>query len=308
MSTARRLLAIVGLVAIVAACAGTATTPPSPGPTPTPGPVLTLPELKLELIARFGPLWYCDPDFYPVARQDELAAARERWPEVIADADAFAAITTSVGVDPTATLDDTQTLEVYRAWKVLNAIALDPIGIGIYRFDYLAQPAGGAAQGARVAGTIAAGGVITIEQQAAAGDPICPICLARGTRIETPNGPIPVEDIAIGDPVWTLDRSGAPVPGTVIAVGSTPAPAGHPVVRLVLADGRTVTASPGHPLADGRRLGELRVGEAVAGSTVVTADLVAGDGDRTYDIAVGGPTGAYLVDGIALGSTLRPRG
>ena len=259
------------------------------------------------LIDELGPLWYCDPDFYPVQREDELAAALERWDEVVADAEAFEGITAAFDLDPAGDFTDEQQLDVYRAWKVLNAIALDPIGNDTYRFDYLAQPAGGAADGTRTAGTITAGGEVTVEQQASAGEPICPICLARGTLVDAPGGPLPVEGLRIGDPVWTLDARGAArVRGTVVAVGSTPAPAGHRVVRLVLADGREVTASPGHPLADGRPLGELRAGNVLDGSIVVAAELVAYSGARTYDLAVSGPSGIYFVDGIPLGSTLRP--
>lgn len=305
MSTARLLLVIVGLAAAVAACAGTPRPPTSHGPTPTPGPPLAAAELKLVLVGRFGPLWYCDPDFYPIQRQDEIEAARERWAEVVADAEAFEAITTRLNLDPEGDFTDGQKLDVYRAWKVLTAIALDPIGNDTYRFDYLAQPKAGAAEGTRTAGTITAAGEVTVEQQAAAGEPMCPICLTRGTLIETPRGAVAVDRLRIGDPVWTLDVNGRRVRGTVIAVGSTAAPAAHRVVRLVLADGRTVTASPGHPLADGRRLGDLRAGDAVDGSLVVAATLVANDDSWTYDIVVSGPTGIYLVDGIAMGSTLR---
>jgi hypothetical protein len=303
------------LLAVVACSGGASpstspefsTTPrPSPSPIATPSPARTVAELKLALIEGFGPLWYCDPDFYPIQREDELASALERWAEVMADGEAFDAITTTLNLDPAGDFSDEQKLDVYRAWKVLNAIALDPIGNDTYRFDYLAQPAGGATEGTRTAGTITAGGEVTIEQQAAAGEPMCPICLARGTLIDAPGGPLPVEALGIGDPVWTLDEGGTRVRGTVVAVGSTLAPAGHRVVRLALADGRAVTASPGHPLADGRRLGDLRAGDAVDGSVVVSADLVAYDGTRTFDLVVSGPTGIYLVDGIPLGSTLRP--
>jgi hypothetical protein len=78
------------------------------------------------------------------------------------------------------------------------------------------------------------------------------------------------------------------------------------VVRLVLADGRSVTASPGHPLADGRPLGELRARDVVSGSVVLSADPIRYDGARTFDLVVSGLTGTYLVDGIPLGSTLQP--
>jgi len=308
---ARILAGLLLAIVAIAGCSFLATPDtgsPSPDPrassNPPPGPVRSVPELKLQLIAAYGPLWYCDPDFYPIQRADEVDSAKARWPEVVADTSALAAIAAKLGVDPAAALGDAQKLAVYQAWKVLRAIALNPIGNDAFRYDYLAQPKAGAGQGTRTAGTITAAGVITVEQQAAAGAPNCPICLARGTRIDTPSAGIPVEDIRIGDPVWTLDRDGHRVAGTVIALGSMPAPSSHRVVRLVLADGRTVTASPGHPLADGRRLGDIRPGDLVDGSTVRTADLVPYAGGRTYDIVVSGPTGIYLVDGIPLGSTI----
>ncbi len=308
----RRLPLLAAVLVLAAACAGgpdSASPTPSPtsAPTPAPGPALTVPDLKYAIIDRFGPLWYCDPDFYPIQRAEEIDAARERWPEVMADAAGFKAITTREGIDPAGAFTDDQKLVVYQAWKGLNAIALDPIGNDAFRFDYLAQPApGGGPEGTRTAGTVTATGDITIEQQAAAGEPMCPICLSRGTRIETPDGGVAVEELRIADPVWTLDAHGNRVRGTVIALGSTDAPANHHVVRLVLADGRTVTASPGHPLADGRRLADLRAGNTVDGSVVVSADLVSYEGARTFDLVVSGPTGTYLVDGIALGSTLQP--
>lgn len=306
----RRLGLLAGLVIVVAAaCGGDSTSfspTPEPASTSTPGPALTLAELKLAVIDRFGPLWYCDPDFYPIQRVEEIDAARERWPEVVADTEAFEVLTANLGLDPAGDLTDAQKLAVYQAWKLLNAIAFDPISNDTYRFDYLAQPAAGAAEGTRTGGTITATGDITVQQQAAAGEPICPICLARGTLVDAPDGRVPVETLRIGDPVWTLDAGGARIRSAVIARGSMPAPAGHRVVRLVLADGRTVTASPGHPLADGRRLRDLRAGDVVDGSWVVSAELVAYDGARTYDIAVSGPTGFYFVAGIALRSTLLP--
>src|SRR3954462_12356088 len=41
--------------------------------------------LKLALIDKFGPLWYCDPDIYPIARDTETDRALARWPEVTSD-------------------------------------------------------------------------------------------------------------------------------------------------------------------------------------------------------------------------------
>jgi hypothetical protein len=285
---------------------------PSPSPTParTPGPTsrstLNLSQLKLALIAAYGPLWYCDPDFYPVARAAELDQALARWSEVTAEKEAFAALLAVRGLPAGTAFTDAQKLDIYHEWKSLYAIALDPVGTGSYRFDYRAEPKGGAAEGTRTGGTIAADGRITVDQEAAANAPMCPICLARGTLIETPSGGVPVERLRIGDAAWTLDTAGRLVPATIIATGSTQAPEDHHVIHLVLADGRSVTGSPGHPLADGRRLGVLRPGDLVDGAEVVVAALEPYTGGETFDIVVSGPTGIYLVDGIALGSTLRP--
>ena len=302
----RILLSGAALALILGACGSNGAPSPSPSPSPTPGPARSVTELKLAIISTYGPLWYCDPDFYPIQRQDEIQSARERWAEVTADGAAFKAIADAAGLDPAGPFTDDQRLTLYRSWKVVQAIALDSIGNDTYRFDYLAQPRAGGTEGTRTGGTIRADGSIAVEQQAAATEPICPICLARGTLIETPDGGVAVEDLRIGDPIWTLDASGRRIEGTVIALGSTVAPLNHRVVRLILADGRTVTASPGHPLADGRDLGDLRVGDAVDGSVVASAVSVAYDGGRTFDLVVSGPTGTYLVDGIPLGSTLQP--
>ena len=303
----RRILLIgAALALILGACGSNGAPSPSPSPSPTPGPARSVTELKLAIISTYGPLWYCDRDFYPIQRQDEIQSARERWAEVTADGAAFKAIADAARLDPAGPFTDDQRLTLYRSWKVVQAIALDSIGNDTYRFDYLAQPRAGATEGTRTGGTIRADGSIAVEQQAAAPEPICPICLARGTLIETPDGGVAVEDLRIGDPIWTLDASGRRIAGTVIALGSTVAPLNHRVVRLILADGRTVTASPGHPLADGRDLGDLRVGDAVDGSVVASAVSVAYEGGRTFDLVVSGPTGTYLVDGIRLGSTLQP--
>jgi hypothetical protein len=284
----------------------------SGGPGPSGGPgatgTLTTGELRLRLIDQLGPRWYCDPDSYPIARGDEQSNAIARFAEMQAEAVTFAAIVARLGLAGTTTFTDAQKLAIYQLWKVAISIPLDPIGSGSYRFDYLAQPKAGASEGTRTAGTISDTGEMKVEQQAPAGEPNCPICLARGTLIDTPDGPVAVDRLALGDPVWTIDHAGQRVAGTVIALGSTPAPLGHRVVRLTLADGRSITASPGHPLADGRQLGEVHEGDVVDGSLVTGAELVPYAGGETFDLVASGDTGAYFAGGIPVGSTLLPKG
>jgi hypothetical protein len=271
------------------------------------GQTLTSAELRLFLIDQLGPLWYCDRDSYPVGR-DELEGMRASWPELVADSALADAVRERLGLPPLddASLTDDQRLQVYRLWKVATAVQLEDIGNGRYRFDYLAQPSDGATDGTRTAGIVDTHGAISIEQQAAAGEPMCPICLALGALIDGPDGVTAVERLRLGDTVWTLDRKGRRVAGTVIALGSTAAPADHHVIRVTLADGRTVTASPGHPLADGRTLADLGLGDEVDGSTVASLEALPYGGAKTYDLVVSGDTGLYFAGGIPLGSTLEP--
>ena len=298
------LARLLGLVVLLTACSATApSASTTPSPSPSVGTSMTAAELRFALIDQFGPMWFCDPDFFPVPRDDEAGQAVKRFDEVRADAPAFATIIARLRIDPTAPTAD-QKLAIYRVWKQLNAILLDPAGAGHFRFDYLNVPAPGATEGRRTAGTIGADGSIAIEQQAPAGEPNCPICLARGTRIATPDGEVAIEDIRPGMRVWSLDSSGRRFVATVARIGQTLVPASHQVVRLVLDDGRIVRASPGHPLADRRLLAHVRAGDRVGGATALSATLERYEGGSTFDLLPSGPTGVYIADGVALRSTL----
>ncbi len=310
---------LLSLQLLLAACSATASPAPSRPPVPTPSPAasgtprvstppgptgpLTQAQLKVRLIDHYGPLWYCDPDAYPVARDDEQALALRAWPQVMADAEALAAIRAQWGItapDPT----DTDRLAIYHEWKMLRAIALDPVSTGRWRFDYLPQPVTPSSAVTRTIGTIDAHGTIVVQRTEPGQAPNCPICLARGQLIDTPRGPVPVELLAIGDPVWTLDREGRPIVGIVIAIGSTRVPAGHEMVHLATSGGSSVIASAGHPLPDGRRVGDLRPGDVVDGVIVVAAERIAYLEEETFDLLASGPTGAYRIDGTWLASTL----
>jgi hypothetical protein len=129
------------------------------------------------------------------------------------------------------------------------------------------------------------------------------ICLAAGDSIATPTGPVPVTQVRRGMLVWTLDGAGRRVAAPVLLVGHTPALPGHHVVRVLLSDGRTVDASPGHPTADGRRVGELKPGDLLDGSHVSAVERVPYSSD-TWDLLPAGGTGAYWANDVLLGSTL----
>jgi hypothetical protein len=274
---------------------------PSPTITPAASGALTLAQLKYRLVDRFGRLWYCDPDFYPVARSDQDTLAESRFPEVQADAVTFSAIVAHLGYAPSASYTHAQKVAIYADWKMLGALHLDPAGTA-YHFTARFTP--DQKTGSLVDGTVDQRGQIAVASQTASGPPPCPICLARGTRIATPNGPVAVEDLREGMTVWTMDARGARVAGVVTLSASMTAPADHTVVDLVLSDGRELHASPGHPLADGRLLGAIGVGEIVDGAAVVSADRVAYGAGTTFDLLPSGSTGSYWADGIPLASTL----
>src|SRR3989475_5913231 len=227
---------------------GVGTIPPNPTPaaSPTPSPApggLTQAQLKYRLIDQFGRLLFCDPDYYPVARGDEQALAHQRLPDIQKDAPTFSAILSHLGIAPAPTYTNEQELAIYRDWKMLNALRLEPVSAG-FHFIAIFSSAPSTQQGNRIDGTIDQRGAITVASRTPSGPPPCPICLARGTRIPTPTGDVAVEDLRAGDVVWTLDAAGARVALPLIEIGSTPGPATHRGVQRRPSDGPGVDGSP----------------------------------------------------------------
>ena len=299
-----RHMALSSLVLIastlLAACASGA----APSPSPTPRPDWSAAELKYALLDRFGVLSWCDPDYYPIAHEDEQQLAQRRLPEIQLDPETYAAILHRLGLSADADLTAPDVLSVYREWKLLNAVALTLAKTG-FAFDLIFETDPGLGQGRREAGMIDWRGAITVAVEEHAFLVSCPICLARGTLIDTPNGAIRVDQLRAGDRVWTLDASRRRVAVPLLAVDSTPVPASHLVVHLLLDDGRELWVSPGHSLTDGRTLGDLRASDEVDGARVEFAELVHYAGEQTFDLLPAGATGHYWANGVLLASTLR---
>lgn len=285
--------------------------PPDFTPPPTPiqpsqTPIPTLPgglsptELKYRVLAQFPDFFFCDPDYYPIARADELDLARQRFPEIQANSEEFNAILTHNHLTGLSTFNDDQILLIYREYKKLAAIHFELSGAD-YRFQI--QVARTEGSGELITGLIDSQGSITVLQRKPS-IATCPICLAAGTLIDTPAGPVSVQNLLAGDLVWTMDRSGVRVAKPIIRVGETFVPATHQVVHLVLDDGREVWVSPGHPTADGRRVGQLRVGNSLDGGVILSVDRVKYAGYATYDLLPAGDTGFYWANRILLASTL----
>jgi len=267
----------------------------------TPPPkVYTAPELKYRLIDYFDDVFWCDPDYYPIGSPErELENALGQFGSIMADADEFAAILKRLSLDSKGSYTSEEKLLVYRQHKLLTyAVTITEDGD-----DYKFTLRVGEGDGESIEGTISAAGAIRVTKREPSIN-TCPICLAAGTLIDTPAGQLPVEELKAGMAVWTLDASGNRVVATILRVSRTPVPPYFEVLKLVLSDGRAVTASPGHPTADRRALSEYRVGESLDGSVVVSIEYQNYTSGATYDILPSGDTGLYWANGILLGSTL----
>lgn len=269
-------------------------------PVPIPPVEYTAPELNYRLISYFDNVFWCDPDFYPVARagQEEKNAV-EQFPAIQADVVEFSAILEHLGLQNKTDFTDGEKLQVYREYKKLRYAVQTVPAAGGYDFSLRVNEG----QGERIEGTISSSGEIKIVKREPSIN-TCPICLVGSTLIDTPHGQVPVEHLREGMTVWTLDAVGERIAARVIKTASTQVPSSFLVVRVILDDGRTVTASSGHPTADGKALGDYQVGEKLDGASVVAVEQQVYGGVATYDFLPSGVTGLYWANRILLKSTL----
>ena len=259
----------------------------------------SLPELKYLVLASFDDVFWCDPDFYPIGRPgQEEKNALEQFPVINANEAEFSAILQHLGLPNKAEYTDDEKLLIYQEHKKLTyQVEMTPSG-DIYQFTLRVKEG----QGERIEGTVTPAGNIKVSKREPSFN-TCPICLAEGTLIDTPGGPVPVEQLHEGMVVWTVDDTGNRVTGFVVKMVVTPVPSSFQVVKVTLSDGRTVTASPGHPTAEGRALSDYRVGETLDGAVVTAVEHSDCDG-VTYGLLPFGETGLYWANGILLKSTL----
>ncbi len=235
-------------------------------------------DLKFSVIDTVGEPLVCtgwgipNPDFNPYGE----------YPRIVSDAPTYAAI--------------------IRHELKLYAVRLSWDGSG-YDFAMFPGPTPSEALRNEMVGKVdVLGHVHDVHQGSAMG--ACPICLAASSVISTPSGPIPVSKIAVGMHVWSADADGRHVDAVVVETTSRLAAPGSELIRVVLADGRQITASAPHEIADGRSLGILSVGDEIDGIAVTRLDRVDGSFGFTYDLLPSGATGEYWADGILMRSTL----
>lgn len=275
-------------------------TPEPPTPVPTLLSGTSIAELKYHVLEEFPDFFFCDPDYYPVAREDEMVLAQQRFAELQANAEEFQAILAHNGLSGSSSFTDDQKLLIYRENKKLNAIYFELTG-AVYRFQI--QTGSEGQEGRSITATIDGDGSIGVLQEEQ-GFPTCPICLAAGTLIDTPRGTIRVEALQVGDSVWTTNEAGDRVQAVILKAGHIRVPAGHEMVHVQVDDGRELWASAGHPTADGRIFADLKLGDTLDGERIVAVEYVQYDGTTTFDILPSGDTGNYWANGILVGSTL----
>ncbi|MGH7447115.1 MAG: Hint domain-containing protein, partial [Longimicrobiales bacterium] len=256
--------------------------------------------LKYRLDDRYV-VFYCDPDHYPVSRGDEGERALEQFPSIAADAEKYEAILEHLGLSVDTEPTTPQKLSIYREDKRLAAIVLEQDRTA-YAFELRASEASDRV--VTIRGEIDRAGRIRVRQRSAT-LATCPICLDGETLIAGATAEVPVSALREGDLVWSLDTRGARVLVPVIETRRVPLVARHHFVRLRLTDGRELLASPGHPLGDGRRLGDLAAGDQVDTVIVHAADRVTAAAAATYDVLPAGSTGVYWASGILMLSTMR---
>jgi len=271
-----------------------------PAPTPTPPVIYSIPELKYLLISNFDQVFYVDPDFYPVAQEgQEEKNALEQFPIISANAAEFSAILKHLGLPNKDEYTNEEKLLIYREHKKLT-LAVEMTASGD-TYHFILRVVEG--QGERIKGTITRSGEIRVLKREPSFNTY-PICLAKGTLIDTPSGSVPVEQFRKGMSVWTVDDSGKRIATTVVEVAVTSVPSSFQVVMVRLNDGRTLTASWGHPTVEGRALGNYQAGDTLDGALVITVEHVIYNGGATYDLLPTGSTGLYWANGILLKSTL----
>lgn len=231
------------------------------------------------------------------------------FPQVEEDRDAFRAITKHIGVEKAAQFSDDQKLLIYREYKKLRAVILEPSGEK-YKFRIFIPENQGTfkrvrgERGFATEGVIdAQGNIAVLKKQAAILN--CPICLAADTRIDTPSGPVAVKDLKKGMLVWTSDARNVKTAVPILKTVAVPVAAGHSMVHLVFSDGKELWASPGHPTADGRTVDLLNRNDLYEGERVEYTEVVPYEGPKTYDLLPAGETGFYWANGILLVSTLK---
>ncbi|HEX9989146.1 MAG TPA: Hint domain-containing protein [Chloroflexia bacterium] len=275
---------------------------------PAPSLILSTTELKYRIFEMFGRyVRYCDPDYYPIGSAEVERRSMLGWYAAVdRTTDEFKTILRNNNLSSTDDLTPDHILAIYRDYKRLHSFLFEKEGER-YKFRLTTSKEGDpgpSGPGNRVEGFIQENGLVEVTSSTPTSFRCPLICLSGSTMISSLDGAVPVRDLRVGMSIWTVDEKGVRRSATILKTSRVAVGADHQMVRLKLEDGRELSASPGHPIADGRTLGSLREGDTVDGVRVLSADLVPYGEGYTYDVLPSGGTGHYWANGILLGSTL----
>jgi len=297
MKTSRVFLFILILFALVSLRLGVNCRGTTPVTTTS---FTSIPEIKYFLIDKYSNLFWCDPDLYPIARLGiEQQNAIDQFDTIKANNTEFTAILKHLSFPVKNDYTDHEKLLIYQQYKTLT-LGLEVTGTSSpYTFTLRT----GENPGYRIIGSITSSSVIKVLSQETSFNS-CPICLSQGTFIFTPLGQVPVENLKPGMIIWTVDKTGIRIAVPVLQVSRTAVRKSFAMVRVQLEDGRSITASAGHPTSVGIDLGNYNVADMLDGSKISKIDIVSYNAGFTYDVLPGGDTGFYWANGILLKSTL----
>lgn len=131
----------------------------------------------------------------------------------------------------------------------------------------------------------------------------CCHCLSKGSKILTPKGYVTVEKLKLGNLVMTVGSNGKLKAAKIAKQTKIKAGTKHVMLRVVLMDGSIAEFTPTHPDINGISfIKSIHSNKLI--NQIKEVKLIKYNFTYTYDILPEGSTGAYIVDGVLLGSTL----
>lgn len=122
-------------------------------------------------------------------------------------------------------------------------------------------------------------------------------CLPEGTRIDTADGTVKIEDLETGDMITGFHGSTV----TITQIHQyQEAPATSHYLTIHFSNGSTVSASPRHRI-DGTPAASLKVGDSCGSQTVTRIEVLNGV-SRSFDLLTGDP--GYRIGGIPVNSMI----
>lgn len=134
----------------------------------------------------------------------------------------------------------------------------------------------------------------------------CPVCFSPETPISTPNGEIPINQLQIGNEIYSLDENGKQMIVNIVQKDSMNVGNTHHVLEIEYENGEKIYVSPNHPDAKDIPVMHWKAEEVKDNQIIKQVKVVPYTHTHTYDILPNSKSRAYLVKGVWMKSTLFP--